>query len=223
MVGTGGHGHAYPGATRAVRHGAAQPRHSTRTLGRLLGLPLLRQDDPAASATRTRAAPAAPIWATSASCRSAARFREAAKGTGITQASRTTTKRPQPGYYASPCSDPKIKVELTATAQAGFHRYTFPGRQAAHLALDLGRGIGERAGRRADRRGRKEHDNQRLPPQPRLGERPDVLLRRRVLAAVRVFGIDRATTRLGGRRQPRAKAQGLGAHSISTSRPSRCW
>ena len=48
----------------------------------------------------------------------------------------------RPGYYSVVLKDPKIKVELTATAHAGFHRYTFPKDQPAHLVLDLARGIG---------------------------------------------------------------------------------
>jgi predicted alpha-1,2-mannosidase len=48
----------------------------------------------------------------------------------------------RPGFYSVVLQDPKIKVELTATFHAGFHRYTFPKNQMAHLVLDLARGIG---------------------------------------------------------------------------------
>ncbi len=33
----------------------------------------------------------------------------------------------RPGYYSVMLPDYQVKVELTATARAGFHRYTFPG------------------------------------------------------------------------------------------------
>jgi predicted alpha-1,2-mannosidase len=46
----------------------------------------------------------------------------------------------RPGYYSVTLQDPKIAVELTATAHAGFHKYTFPSGHVAHLVLDLGRG-----------------------------------------------------------------------------------
>ena len=46
-----------------------------------------------------------------------------------------------PGYYRVVFSHPRIKAEMTATAHAGFHRYTFPKGQEAHLVFDLGRGI----------------------------------------------------------------------------------
>jgi predicted alpha-1,2-mannosidase len=48
----------------------------------------------------------------------------------------------RPGYYAVDLPDYKVKVELTATARAGFHRYTFPATDAAHIVLDLQHGIG---------------------------------------------------------------------------------
>ena len=48
----------------------------------------------------------------------------------------------RPGYYSVLLGDPKIKAELTATAHAGFHRYTFPSDQPASLLVDLDRGIG---------------------------------------------------------------------------------
>ncbi|HTI97946.1 MAG TPA: GH92 family glycosyl hydrolase [Dongiaceae bacterium] len=46
-----------------------------------------------------------------------------------------------PGYYRVFLPDNKINVELTATARAGLHRYTFPQSDAAHVILDLRHGI----------------------------------------------------------------------------------
>jgi len=48
----------------------------------------------------------------------------------------------RPGYYSVLLPDYKVKVELTATARAGFHRYTFPATDAAHVVVDLQHGIG---------------------------------------------------------------------------------
>lgn len=48
----------------------------------------------------------------------------------------------KPGYYEVELPDLKVKVELTATAHAGFHRYTFPASDAAHVIIDLQHGIG---------------------------------------------------------------------------------
>ncbi|MBL4674138.1 MAG: GH92 family glycosyl hydrolase [Arenicella sp.] len=42
-----------------------------------------------------------------------------------------------PGYYSVELSDYKIKAELTATARAGMHKYTFNNDEKAHVILDL--------------------------------------------------------------------------------------
>ncbi len=43
----------------------------------------------------------------------------------------------EPGYYAVPLKDRKIHVELTATERTGLHRYTFPASDASHFILDF--------------------------------------------------------------------------------------
>src|SRR5215472_12907391 len=43
----------------------------------------------------------------------------------------------EPGFYQVFLADPKIKVELTATERTGLHRYTFPDSDDAWLILDL--------------------------------------------------------------------------------------
>jgi len=50
----------------------------------------------------------------------------------------------RPGYYEVYLPDYQVKVELTATARAGFHRYTFPATDAAHVVIDLQHGIGNK-------------------------------------------------------------------------------
>jgi predicted alpha-1,2-mannosidase len=50
----------------------------------------------------------------------------------------------RPGYYEVMLPDYKVKVELTATARAGFHRYTFPASDAAHVVVDLQHGVGNK-------------------------------------------------------------------------------
>ena len=47
-----------------------------------------------------------------------------------------------PGYYRVFLDDPQVTAELTATARAGFHKYTFPASDSAHIVLDLVHGIG---------------------------------------------------------------------------------
>jgi len=48
-----------------------------------------------------------------------------------------------PGYYSVLLDDYKVKVELTATTRAGFHKYTFPKTEEANIIIDLTHGIGE--------------------------------------------------------------------------------
>lgn len=43
----------------------------------------------------------------------------------------------RPGYYRVALSDYQVDAELTATTHVGFHRYTFPQSQTAHLIIDL--------------------------------------------------------------------------------------
>jgi predicted alpha-1,2-mannosidase len=48
----------------------------------------------------------------------------------------------RPGYYSVRLKRYDIKVELTATERVGFHQYTFPKSDAAHIVIDLQQGIG---------------------------------------------------------------------------------
>ena len=42
-----------------------------------------------------------------------------------------------PGYYYVDLKDYDVKAEMTATERAGFHRYTFPEAQDAHIVIDV--------------------------------------------------------------------------------------
>jgi predicted alpha-1,2-mannosidase len=63
------------------------------------------------------------------------------KKDGIHQKFSHDNEQATPGYYSVTFNDPQIKAELTATAHAGFHRYTFPKEKTARLIFDLARGI----------------------------------------------------------------------------------
>jgi predicted alpha-1,2-mannosidase len=49
-----------------------------------------------------------------------------------------------PGYYAVNLKDYGIQAELTVSERVGFHKYTFPKSDAAHILIDMGHGIGSR-------------------------------------------------------------------------------
>jgi predicted alpha-1,2-mannosidase len=61
--------------------------------------------------------------------------------TGYRSGYRKGTESARPGYYRVHLDDPDVEVELTATTRCGFHRYTFPGTDSAHIILDLDHGI----------------------------------------------------------------------------------
>ena len=46
-------------------------------------------------------------------------------------------EKASPGYYSVRLDDDNIFVELTVTARAGMHRYTFPATNEANIILDL--------------------------------------------------------------------------------------
>jgi len=48
------------------------------------------------------------------------------------------TEEASPGYYSVHLEDQGIRAELTASARVGFHRYTFPSTPSPSLFLDLG-------------------------------------------------------------------------------------
>lgn len=48
-----------------------------------------------------------------------------------------------PGYYSVKLKDYGIKVELTVSKRAGFHQYTFPKSDSAHILIDMNHGIGD--------------------------------------------------------------------------------
>ena len=47
------------------------------------------------------------------------------------------TEKAEPGYYRVMLDDYKINAEMTTTAHVGFHQYTFPKTDDAHIILDL--------------------------------------------------------------------------------------
>ena len=47
------------------------------------------------------------------------------------------------GYYSVWLKDYNVKAELTATKRVGFHRYTFPATNSAHILFDIGNQQGE--------------------------------------------------------------------------------
>lgn len=51
-----------------------------------------------------------------------------------------------PGYYSVLLKDYGVRAELSATERAGIHRYTFPASETSHLVLDLDHGYANEPG-----------------------------------------------------------------------------
>ncbi len=58
-------------------------------------------------------------------------------GSGYRSRFRHATEAAQAGYYAVTLDDSAVRVELTAGMRVGWHRYTFPNGEPAHVLLDL--------------------------------------------------------------------------------------
>lgn len=148
MVGTGAHGHTYPGATTPF--GFVQLSPDTRTegwdacsgyhysdtnilgfshthlsgtggidLGELLIMPVAGKPDESAGYTQL----------------SAENFKS-----GFSH----DKELAQPGYYRVWLDRYNVLAELTATAHCGMHRYTFPASDQSHLLIDLVHGLGNK-------------------------------------------------------------------------------
>ncbi len=63
-------------------------------------------------------------------------------GDGYASAFSHAQETAKPGDYKVFLKTPGVTAELTATARCGFHRYTFPASDSAHVILDLAHGIG---------------------------------------------------------------------------------
>ena len=141
FVGTGGHGHTYPGATRPF--GMVQLSPDTRLTGwdgcsgyhysdsiiygfshtHLSGTGISDYGDillmPTAGSVNLNA------------------LSEGAPEKGYASRFQHSNETASPGYYSVRLDDDNILVELTATERTGLHRYTFSGSQAANIIIDL--------------------------------------------------------------------------------------
>jgi len=58
-------------------------------------------------------------------------------GSGYGQLFQHENEQMHPGYYSVKLDDSGIRAELTATEHVGFHRYTFPASETSHILIDL--------------------------------------------------------------------------------------
>lgn len=138
IVGTAGHGHAFPGPT--VPFGMVQLSPDTRTDTWDGSSGYHYSDDTILGFSHTH------LSGTGIGCMGDVMLMPTVGGPKLTQAeykskfshSEETAKA---GYYKVFLQTPKITAELTSTERAGYHRYTFPSGAKAGITLDLKHGI----------------------------------------------------------------------------------
>jgi predicted alpha-1,2-mannosidase len=143
LVGTGAHGHAYPGAL--VPFGMVQLSPDTMLQG-WDGSSGYHYSD-----TVLRGFSHTHLAGTGVGCLGdvlltptvgEVKLEPGAPGNGYVSRFSHSRETATPGYYRVFLDDPKVTAELTATERCGFHRYTFPATDAAHFILDLVHGVG---------------------------------------------------------------------------------
>jgi predicted alpha-1,2-mannosidase len=134
FIGTGGHGHTYPGATAPF--GMVQLSPDTRLTG-WDGCSGYHYSDSAiygfshTHLSGTGVADYCDILLMPTIGEPVTTSKE------YVSPFRKETEKAEPGYYTVFLDKPKVKVELTASARVGFHRYTFPKSKEANILLDL--------------------------------------------------------------------------------------
>ncbi len=146
FIGTGGHGHTFPGA--CVPFGMVQPSPDTGIRGWdwCSGYHYSDTTIMGFSQTHLSGTGAAdygevmlmPMVGTLKVIPGPASFPDI----GYRSRFRHDTEVAVPGYYAVTLDDYKIRVELTASKRVAFHRYTFPKADDAYVVLDLFHRIG---------------------------------------------------------------------------------
>ena len=140
FIGTGGHGHTYPGATAPF--GMVQLSPDTRLEGWDGCSGYHFSDEVIYGFSHTHlSGTGIPDYGDVLLMPATGQvlFHNGADGQpGYRSPFRKDTEHAEPGYYSVYLDGPKVQVELTATERTGLHRYVFdqPG-NAAHVLLDL--------------------------------------------------------------------------------------
>ncbi len=141
MIGTGGHGHTFPGAT--VPFGMVQISPDTRWEDWDGSSGYHYSDKTIMGFSQTHlSGTGAPEYCDVLLMPTVGEVQilpgdEYNPKSGYRSAFQHENEKASPGYYSVILDDDNIKAELTATARTGFHRYTFPESKEANIILDL--------------------------------------------------------------------------------------
>ena len=141
MIGTSGHGHTFPGATRPF--GMVQLSPDTYTKGWDWCSGYHYSDSSIMGFSHTHLSGTGRgdlldilIMPTTGKLQTEPGSREN-PDEGYRSRFSHKDEHASPGYYSVLLKDYSVQAELTATVHAGFHRYTFPETKEAHIIIDL--------------------------------------------------------------------------------------
>ncbi len=141
MIGTGGHGHTFPGAT--VPFGMVQISPDTRWEDWDGSSGYHYSDKTIMGFSQTHlSGTGAPEYCDVLLMPTVGEVQilpgdENDPKSGYRSAFSHSNEHASPGYYSVLLDEDNIKAELTATARTGFHRYTFPASNKSNIILDL--------------------------------------------------------------------------------------
>ena len=141
FIGTGGHGHTFPGAT--VPFGMVQLSPDSRMSGWDACSGYHYSDSTIIGFSHTHLSGTGIgdygdiLIMPMVGSEKLERGDEAIPGSGYRSSFSKSTEKAYPGYYSVQLDDYNITAELTATERAGFHRYTFPESLKSGFILDL--------------------------------------------------------------------------------------
>lgn len=141
FIGTGGHGHTFPGAV--VPNGMVQLSPDTRTKGWDACAGYHYSDSTIIGFSHTHLSGTGIgdygdiLFMPMVDSDLINRGEENIPRSGYRSSFSHNNESASPGYYSVILDDYDIKVELSATTRAGFHRYTFPASGDASILVDL--------------------------------------------------------------------------------------
>ncbi len=141
LIGTGGHGHTFPGATRP--NGLVQLSPDTYIKGWDRASGYYYSDSSIMGFSHTHLSGTGPGDLLDILIMPVVGKLQVIPGTrenpdeGYRSRFNHSDEKASPGYYSVELKDYSIMAELTTTCRTGFHRYTFPESAEAHIILDL--------------------------------------------------------------------------------------